>query len=81
MGLNNEKHTPIFAYHIFKAVLERIKAFKNDQLSVNQNQPDVKQYRQILDAEGDEVEYEMAMMRKQIEDIQDWKKAIKSKSQ
>lgn len=30
MGLNNEKHTPLFAFHIFKAVSERIKAFKND---------------------------------------------------
>lgn len=28
MGLNNEKYTPLFTYHIFKTISERIKAFK-----------------------------------------------------
>lgn len=81
MGLNNEKYTPLFAFHLFKAISERIKAFKNDELPANSTQADVKQYRQMLDSEGDDLDYEMAMLRNKIEDFQDWRKAIKSKAQ
>lgn len=38
MGLNNEKYTPLFAFHIFKTISDRMKAFKNDELLVNPSQ-------------------------------------------
>lgn len=41
----------------------------------------MKQYRQILDSEGDDLDYEMAMMRNKIEEFGDWKKAVKAKAQ
>lgn len=78
MGLNNEKLTPLFSYFIFKNICDRIALFKKDELA-NVSQLEVKQFKELLDSESDELNYEMAMMRNKIDDYQDWKKSIKIK--
>lgn len=66
MGLNNEKYTPLFSYFIFKTICEKMKKFKQEELTVHQNVPDIKQYRQIFDSETDDLDYEIAMLRNKV---------------
>lgn len=58
MGLNQEKNTPIFAMFVLKAVSDKIKLFKEEELPANAlNTNDLKSYRQILDQETDELDF------------------------
>lgn len=56
MGLNNEKYTPLFSLFLFKAVSDKMKKFKEEELNGSQS-PDAKPLRQIIDQEIDDLEY------------------------
>ena len=56
MGLNHEKHTPLFSYYVFKSVSEKLKKFRDDEL-INNSQSEAKQYRQIIEQEIDDIDY------------------------
>ena len=50
MGLNNEKHTPLFSLLIFKCVSEKLKQFRHEKLQNTQCQ-ETKQLRPIIEQE------------------------------
>ena len=77
LGFNNEKNTPLFSYFLFKNISDRLRIFREEQLQ--SQQPQIKQIKQIIDQQVDEIEYEIAMSRGRVEQFSDWKKAIKSK--
>ena len=49
MGLNNEKVTPVFANVLLRAVSEKMKAFRDENLNSSVTSAEVKQYKQIFD--------------------------------
>lgn len=78
MGLNNEKYTPLFSFFLFKAVSEKMKKFREEEL-MNSQSPEAKPLRQIIDQEIDELEYEINGLKNKVEEFTDWKKAVKAK--
>ena len=65
MGLNQEKHTPVFSYFLMKSISEKMKKFRDEELS-SMNQ-EAKEFKQIIDGEIDDLDYEVSMMRGKIE--------------
>lgn len=49
MALNQERSTPIFSYFLLKAVSDKIRAFKEEELSVPSiNSNETQQFNQIF---------------------------------
>ena len=64
-GAIGEKNTPLFSYFLLKNITERLRIFREEELQ--SQQPEVKQIKQVIDEEIDEVEYELAMIRGRVE--------------
>lgn len=77
LGFNNEKNTPLFSYFLFRNLSDRLRIFREEELQ--SQQPEVKQIKQIIDQEIEEIECEINGCRGRVEEFSDWKKAIKSK--